>query len=282
MSNSRYALDLSGNVDIRSNANLLNISSARYGGDWHSIPHTHHYAELFYIAGGDGHFQIEDTRYSVRKDQMVLVNPNVIHTEISSDAHPLEYIVLGIEGLELEVSGQRNQRHYILDFRSDSDTVSCIRQMMKETQTALPGYEKICQAYMEILLLRLMRSVNFTVTSSAPLVSHQCDTVKRYIDANYKESLTLDDLSRVVHINKYYLAHAFKDEYGVSPINYMISRRIEESRYLLWETDMSLSQIARILGFSSASYFSQSFRRAEGVSPIEYRKTNRKAKGNSD
>ena len=55
----------------------------------------------------------------------------------------------------------------------------------------------------------------------------------------------------------------------------MISRRIEESKYLLRETDMSMSQIARILGFSSASYFSQSFRRAEGTSPISYRKEKR-------
>lgn len=43
------------------------------------------------------------------------------------------------------------------------------------------------------------------------------------------------------------------------------------------QTNMSMSQIARVLGFSSASYFSQSFRRAEGISPIEYRKTTKKS-----
>lgn len=276
MSNSRYALNFSGKMEIRSTVKLLNVSSAKYGGDWHSIPHTHQYAELFYIAGGDGQFQIEDTLYPVRKDQMVIVNPNVMHTEISAKNRPLEYIVLGIEGLALAVSGQSERGHYILDFHNDPDIVSCIRQMMKETQAGLAGYERICQAYTEILLLRLMRTIHFHLTTETQLVSHQCDTVKRYIDTNYKEALSLDDLSRVVHINKYYLAHAFKNEYGISPINYLISRRIEESRYLLRETDMSLSQIARILGFSSASYFSQSFRRAEGISPIEYRKTNRK------
>lgn len=280
MSNSRYALDSFGKTNICDTAKLLNVSSAIYGGDWHSIPHSHHYAELFYIAGGDGQFRIGDKRYSVKKDQMVVINPNVVHTEISSKTNPLEYIVLAIEGLELEVSGKGNQRHYILDLHSDPDIASCIRQMTKETQNRLPGYEKICQAYTDILLLYLMRNANFTVAAATAPVSHQCDTVKRYIDANYKESLSLDDLSRVVHINKYYLAHAFKDEYGVSPINYMISRRIEESRYLLRETDMSLSQIARVLGFSSASYFSQSFRRSDGISPIEYRKANRTKKGN--
>ena len=66
--------------------------------------------------------------------------------------------------------------------------------------------------------------------------------------------------------------HAFRKAYGTSPINYLISRRIQESRFLLTNSNHSLSQIARILGFSSLSYFSQSFHRTEGVSPMEYRK----------
>ena len=71
------------------------------------------------------------------------------------------------------------------------------------------------------------------------------------------------------------MVHAFSREYGISPINYLISRRIQESRYLLSTTDHSLSQIAHMLGFSSPSYFSQSFRKLSGMSPMEYRKQQR-------
>jgi AraC-like DNA-binding protein len=55
----------------------------------------------------------------------------------------------------------------------------------------------------------------------------------------------------------------------------MISRRVEESKYLLAETDLSMSQIAQLLGFSSLSYFSQVFRRTQNVSPMDYRKNAR-------
>ena len=105
--------------------------------------------------------------------------------------------------------------------------------------------------------------------------SLECDLVRRYIENHFKENLTLDQLAGLAHLNKYYLAHAFQREFGVSPINYLISRRIEESRFLLRETDHSISQIAQILGFSSLSYFSQTFRRLEGVSPVEYRRRRR-------
>lgn len=274
MSNNRYALDLTTENNIRGNAKLLNVASAKYGGDWHSLPHTHSYAELFYIVGGDGQFRIEDKLYPVNANQLVIVNPNVFHTEVSYDAHPLEYIVLGIEGLELSVGQNNNGRFCILDYQGGGDILTCLRNILREMEARQPGHEVICQAYMEILIVRLMRSTSFsvTVTDSNPPVSRQCATIRHYIDTHYKEPLSLDVLAKEAHVNKYYLAHVFKEEYGMSPISYLISRRIEESRYLLRETDMSLSQIARILGFSSASYFSQSFRRVQEISPMEYRK----------
>ena len=99
--------------------------------------------------------------------------------------------------------------------------------------------------------------------------------MKRYIDANFKENISLDQLAELAHVNKYYLVHSFSREYQISPINYLIQRRVKESCYLLSDTDHSLSQISHTMGFSSPSYFSQSFRKLMGMSPMEYRKHSR-------
>lgn len=274
MSNSRYMLDSAQSGAIRGSARLLNAGSARYEGDWPSIPHAHAYAELFYITGGDGQFRIEEKLFPVQVDQLVIVNPNVIHTEVSFESHPLEYIVLGIAGLELAEEDGGDSRFRVLDFRGDSDISTCLRQILRESRQMQEGYETVCQAYMEILIVRLMRSATFALAAGSveKRASRQCATVRRYIDAHYKEQLTLELLAQQAHVNKYYMSHAFKREYGVSPIQYLIRRRIEESRYLLRETDLSLAQICRMLGFSSGSYFSQSFCKAVGMAPMEYRK----------
>jgi AraC-like DNA-binding protein len=126
---------------------------------------------------------------------------------------------------------------------------------------------------MEILIIRLMRNTAMTLQAEPQVNTgnRQCANVKRYIDLHFKESLTLEQLAEEAHMSKYYLSHAFKREYGVSPINYMISRRIDESKYLLTETDLSMSQIAQLLGFSSLSYFSQVFRKENNTSPMEFR-----------
>ena len=273
MSRSHYSLNQEHSFTIRGTAKLLNVASAKYGGDWHSVPHTHNHLELFYIIGGKGQFLIQDQLYPVNVNNLVIINPNVLHTEVSLNAQPLEYIVLGIGGVELAANDSSNGQFNILDHFESVEISGCLRNILREMEQKNPGYEDVCQAYMEILIIRLMRSTALAVPSEPQVSSgnRQCAAVRRYIDLHFKEPLTLEQLSEEAHMNKYYLSHAFKREYGVSPINYMISRRIEESKYLLAETDLSMSQIAQLLGFSSLSYFSQVFRRTQDISPMEYR-----------
>ena len=273
MSRSHYSLEKDQAYTIRGTVTLLNVASARYGGDWHSVPHTHNHMELFFIVGGKGQFQIQDQLYPVNINNLVIINPNVSHTEVSLNAQPLEYIVLGIEGIELATSENSNGQFCILDHVESVEISSCLRNILREMELKNTGYEDVCQAYMEILVIRLMRNTALAVPTEPQVISanRQCAAVRRYIDLHFKEPLTLEQLAEEAHMNKYYLSHAFKREYGVSPINYMISRRIEESKYLLAETDLSMSQISQLLGFSSLSYFSQVFRRTQSISPKEYR-----------
>lgn len=273
MSRSYYSVDKELSYTIRGTAKLLNIASAKYGGDWHCVPHTHNHVELFYIIGGKGQFLINDKLYPVNTNHLVIINPNVTHTEVSLNAQPLEYIVLGVEGIELSITDTSDGQFCILDHFESVDISSCLRNILREMEMKQPGYEDVCQAFMEILIIRLMRNTGLSVPAEAPAAgSHrQCAAIRRYIDLHFKEPLTLDLLAEEAHMNKHYLSHAFKREYGISPINYMISRRIEESKYLLAETDLSLSQISQLLGFSSLSYFSQVFRKSQSIPPMEYR-----------
>ena len=272
-----YSLSKDPSFSIRGTAKLLNVSSSRYGGDWHSVPHTHNHTELFFIVSGKGQFLIQDQVFPVDVNNLVIINPNVPHTEASLNAQPLEYIVLGIDGIELATKENSNGQFCILDHFESVDISSCLRNILREMELKNTGHMDVCQAYMEILIIRLMRNTNLAVQTPPQVISgnSQCAAVRRYIDLHFKEPLTLEQLSEEAHINKYYLSHAFKREYGVSPINYMISRRIDESKYLLAETDLSMSQIAHALGFSSLSYFSQVFRKSQQISPMEFRQSSK-------
>lgn len=277
MSNNKYEL-IQGN-SLRKTAKLLYISSAKYGGDWHSIQHTHNCSELFYVIEGQGQFLIESKAYSVSVNDLVIVNPNVLHTEVSLNASPLKYIVLGIEGLELTVSTENNDTNFcIINLKSIKDTIlHYLQNMLSEIETKKPGYDVVCQDLMEILIVLLGRQTNFSaiLTPISKKTNRLCGFTKRYIDTHYQENITLDHLGEISHVSKYHLAHAFTEEYGISPINYLISKRISEAEYLLKTTDLSLSLISNTTGFSSSSYFAQIFKKQKGMSPTEYRKQSR-------
>ena len=275
--NNKYEL-IQGN-SIRKTAKLLYISSAKYGGDWHSVQHTHNCSELFYVIEGQGQFLIENKTYPVAVNDLVIVNPNVLHTEVSLNASPLKYIVLGVEGLELTATSEDDDTNFcIINFKNIKDTIlHHLQNMLAEIETKKPGYDIVCQDLMEILIVLLGRQTNFS-TILAPVskkTNRLCGSTKRYIDSHYQENITLDQLADINHVSKYHLAHAFTEEYGISPINYLISRRISEAEHLLKTTDFSLSLISNITGFSSSSYFAQIFRKQKGMSPTEFRKKSR-------
>lgn len=271
----------------RNKVKLLYVSTAKYGGDWHSTLHTHECTEIFYVVGGSGKFNIEGNLLPVTTDDMVIVNPNVEHTEVSYNKRPLEYIVLGVEGLEYSAGEDADERWFMTNLQNAREALlHALREMLREIEFKAVGYELICQDLLEVLILRLMRhaGLQFLPTKTehrkpGRKPSKECAAVRHYIDNHFKENINLDMLSELVHVNKYYMVHSFTKEYGISPINYLISRRIEESKYLLSDTDHSLSQISHMLGFSSPSYFSQSFRRLEGMSPMEFRRSSRSRAG---
>ena len=279
MSTARFAISHA--PAPRESFRLLYISKSRFGGDWNSTAHTHACTELFYCLSGEGQFFIQGQLYPVQPDDLVIVNPQVEHTELSLNAAPLEYVVLGISGIEV-LFGSSDEPYAILNCREQRERLGALLHMLlAEADHSLDGYETVCQDLLEVLLIWLVRSSTLSLQLQKTTVraeNRECAEIKRYIDANYKESITLDKLAGMAHLNKYYLSHAFQKEYGISPITYLSRRRIEESKYLLGNTSHTLAQVSELLGFSSPSYFSQCFRKAEGISPNEYRRQVREGK----
>ena len=110
------------------------------------------------------------------------------------------------------------------------------------------------------------------IASSAALSdAFNCGEIKQLMDEHFAKPITLEWLADQAHISKYHLSHSFRRQYAVSPIQYLNKRRLQEAEHLLTHTTHSLSEIGNMIGFSSASYFSQAFKHHTGMSPSEYR-----------
>lgn len=92
-----------------------------------------------------------------------------------------------------------------------------------------------------------------------------------YVRANYDKKMTLDEIARSAYLSRAYLSSIFKEETGESLSAYINRVRIEKSKVLLMDKDVSLIDIANLCGFEDQSYFTRVFKKTVGVSPKKYR-----------
>ena len=273
MPNQQYIINEKSFDNIK--MNLIYISQGIYGDDWHSKQHMHHCTELFYVTRGKRLFQTANETLHLKEDDLVIVNPNVSHTELGYDNNLFEYIVLGFEGTEFYEKGLKLESDVFCANYQDykHEILFYLKTLLLEVKNQEPYYQEQCQNLLEILIINIIRRSKIELhISPSKKVNRECIFVENYINEHYKENITLDHLAEAAYVNKYYLAHTFKKQKGISPINFLLEKRIEESKILLRTTNLSVNEISQIVGFSSQSYFAQSFKRTMHQTPLEYRR----------
>ncbi len=97
--------------------------------------------------------------------------------------------------------------------------------------------------------------------------------VRLYLDTHYTEDISLDQLSEHFHANKYYLMRRFRQQYGTTIGSYLLHARIGAAKRLLRFSDVTLEEAGARVGIPDANYFSRIFKKIEGVTPSQYRKS---------
>lgn len=95
-------------------------------------------------------------------------------------------------------------------------------------------------------------------------------TVIAYIEDHLGESIRLQDLAGTVGISRFHFARLFRVSTGLSPMEFLVRKRIERAKSYLAQTDRGLCEIAASLGFCDQSHFSRSFRRYAGMTPGQF------------
>ncbi len=253
---------------------LLYISYSKYERDWASIMHSHSFTEFLYVENGKGEVLTREGSYPVGGGDFVVLPPGLYHTEKSSQKDSMEYFVLGVSNIGVKnCQGGGGYNPVISLGRFSSKVGDSIRKIFNVLSKGSTGYE--CEAYSVFLdiipvLMKLPSSpflLEETTSQNGQMIG-----IKDYIDTHYMETFSLDDLAFSFHLSKYHLVREFSRCFSLSPMAYLEDRRIREAKYLLSSTDLSVTQIASTLAFSSSSYFSQRFSSATGFTPIEYRR----------
>ena len=143
------------------------------------------------------------------------------------------------------------------------------------------GSRQLVKLYLEELLILLLRT-EFT-DKNDPILSvlanksadpkDLVEAVEKYLLDNLDKALSISAICETFHYSKNYICSHFKQKTGYTIIEYFNRAKIERAKELIRERAHSLSTISEMLGFSSPGYFSKTFKRITGLSPLEYQRS---------
>lgn len=264
------------NCSTRSGVELQYIAYYSNTKRWTGTRYAHDFWELYICLKNTCDFYVQEEYFPLHPGDFVVVNPDVVHVE-SGRGH--QWIVLGI----------KNARHSFCDSAKgyikgncghNTDIITRLSlSLYHEAKNKPESYIEACSSLFELVLLyirRIVQGSHYTTPISVGITPqstkyHSITWAKQYIESNFKDAITLDELSSKIGLNKYSLIRDFKAAYGVSPMAYLLECRFDEAKCLLSSTDHSIGFIAQSVGFSRSNYFSQQFSKREGVSPSKFR-----------
>lgn len=271
------------------NSRLVNITDIKLTGvffidELYSQKHAHMLhkhkgiLELLYIASGEGRYIVGNREYAVKKGDLVICNADTLHGEAPFQKHEMQTYCCALSGINFDNLPQgyiiRQEQRPIMTL---SEYTQLVEQMMISLYKFYQDNDKIFCQQMAITLLMLIVKLLVEHGQDSKFVIEQKNEylirkLTSYLDENYTEDISLEKLSRVMHISVSHISHLFKRETGLSPMQFVIHRRIGEAQSLLAETNIPIKEIEERLGFGSSCHLTAMFKKYVGLSPREYRK----------
>ncbi|MEH7494048.1 helix-turn-helix transcriptional regulator [Neobacillus niacini] len=102
------------------------------------------------------------------------------------------------------------------------------------------------------------------------------EKAENYIEMNFSEDISMEEMAGKIHVHPSHLMRAFKKEKGTTISHFRNLRRIKEAKQLILFSNLTMTEIAIMVGFSNSQYFSKLFKEVEGITPVEYKKKTKK------
>jgi AraC family transcriptional regulator len=155
----------------------------------------------------------------------------------------------------------------------DEQVHGIVALMEAELRAGCPNGRPYGQYLAQVLaafLLQNYSAARSPASGSAHAGRQKISAALQYIQSKAQD-LSIDRLAAVSHLSPYHFSRLFKQSTGLTPHQYVLHWRIEESKRLLTRTELDLAEIAQRLGFRDQSHFTERFRKITGATPKRWR-----------
>ena len=244
--------------------------------------HWHSRMELLRILEGEMILNLGNKEIVAKKDEMVIIPPEVSHKAVSGETG-VEYEVIMFD-ISLLCNGTYASTAFlnpilkgetVFDSKTDIKEIINLADILFKTREK-DDFHSVCvigkiYELIGLILSHCSKKNNFAESSK------NFQTIIDYIDNNFSnKDLTTITLSKIFNYDEAYFCRCFKEQTGISVMNYIKMLRLELSQNLLKNTDEQIKHIAHKCGFCDSSYFIYLFKKNYNFTPMKYRKESRK------
>lgn len=233
-------------------------------------PHTHDFFHYLYVIRGSGQMELDGSLQSMQPKQMLLVAPGKLHSFRNIGPGPLVTCEIKFAYGDPAMAAKMEALPQCVDV-SATPILGILQNIRREYGQKRPGSSDIIAMNLQEIYIHLQRAVRREAAEPGDTWEHMTQ-VLRYIENGLDCNINLQDLANIVSLEKTYFLKKFKQFTGQTPMVYIRDARIRKAKELLKYSDMSITQIARAVGFQTLHYFSRQFAAVTGVSPSEYKR----------
>ena len=230
--------------------------------------------QLLYIVSGKGHFYFHGEDRVVYAGRMVLIQPRQEQRyEYFGEDKPEVYWV-HFTGSDVKniLRSYNIPMDDPLFYSGASSTYSYLfKEMIHELQNCKTGYEDLLTMYLRQIFLLVQRTRQEERPTVSTYIQEEMEFARRYFNEHYNEPISIQEYAESRNMSVCYFQRNFKQIVKHTPMQYLLTIRVNNAASLLETTDYSMAEIAAIVGYEDPLYFSRLFRKIKGVSPRDYR-----------
>lgn len=273
---------------------IITVHYFEYMKDFCFVGESHDFWEFLYVDKGEVTIMADDVFYQLHAGDIVFHRPNEFHAihTTGKKAPNLVAISFRCDSPAIQFFEQKSctlvQEERVLISRIISEArdafstplhIPSVEQVFPSANAAF-GAEQLILNYLEIFLIHVKRThldakTNLTPARTSPIMdasinSNRLDAIIHYMEFRICEQLTVSDICNEFSISRSSLHALFHREKNCGAIDYFSYMKIERAREIMRDGSMNFTEIAYYLSYSSLQYFSKQFKKATGMSPLEY------------
>lgn len=274
------------------NIHVVNINKVEPRPDWYVPEHEHSDFEIHIIPSGKGYINLEGQDFIVEGGEFYITGPMVKHKQLTDSENAMTEYCLEFELNHPENEAAKNSslydeavflketlsKIYPYSFRDTTGLAASFEEIFEELTQQNPCFILKIQTLLLKMLMDILRTVcscekiayQYPATTNS-IDANRIQRIVKYIDANYKNHITIDDVSKVILLSPKQINRLMKKTFNQTFHRYLHIYRLHMAEKLLTNSSLSIEEVAYESGFSSHFYMYQAFKRKGNQPPGQFR-----------